>query len=1392
MRLSKLISYEETERRFEEHQNQWSENIFNEDAKNKYVIPLTGTKGDNYLEMLQGSKAQQRKWWLYNRFKYMDSKYNAGDAVKDFIQFRAYVDSGVEKPNITITPYADIYATVSYANGRIVAKRAKRNEQIIIENPFGEAETENDQETYIYSASQLKSIGDISGFHPDTVKIGNATKLQDLKVGDNSPDYSNPYLKELTVGNNTLLKTLDARNCVNLGTGVTTTPDLSKCINIEEIYFTGTKIKGITLPDGGNIKKLHLPGTLTSLTIKNQPLLTDLSVEGTNTTLSIPVENPDTYTIIGKVISMTDWSEQSELTVADGKAQIKLLLTDKDLYDSIILNETSLVISCTTIEVRYDLITDEVNGEVVTLVEQRATDINTIALNSESLELSVKSAIDFALTNVKAPTKEDYGTSLIEALWLENIPAESIKSEFMVSRMKPNTAVRLIGINETYQTVDEIKRFYGMLDTKKGLTADGETVDKAQVTGKIYVPDIPYADYVELSAKYPEVAINTDAVVCTVNFINEGKLYATQNINQGSIFTSSSIPSDPTKSGTQQYYYTFNKWITDEEKPWDVNEPITRNMTITATYDTFVQQYKVTYQTDSNIITVNPAEIIVYYGDFLKEPEISGIPDGVTFLGWYTPDGTRWQFSPESGDKVLDHLNLTAKWSDANKPTVIITRKNYNTFSYKATDNLGISGYTVTYSPMIKEDLEAVAPETWTEISPKTTLVDDYTISAAGTYWLWITDKAGNTIFDSIIAYPISIEMLIKNDEDNIHAGLTTQSFSYSFSEGETEFTTNFALSGTHATINIDLDSHYKDLSILINDEPMQNHSEYVINQPIEFKLTCSPQKYFITFITGKEDDGAEVAKQEITYLYKASLPLPLYNKGYIINNWYKDSKLMTLWNFDINVVEESTTLYAEWQEYRTPTRIKIKIPHSFEEWEDRPRPTSADYETDKANYDPYAISVNYTQARANDVKIYFGDNSGEFSSSATTSTASVKHVYAEAGEYTIEIYGTPHGYALGGSYSAQTVDPACCITDIEFAWDLTTTGAYAFRGAQIKELKLTPYMTSIAASAFSACRNLKTINIPSSISKIGADAFKDCDGLVGTIVIPKTISEVGSDVFTNCLNIDEIVFEEGGILQEIGTRFANHTGIKRLDVPAYIHHIKSDAFGNCGQLTKVILRHPDLTLEEFVFNSTFYLVTAGPIEWDKGAGNSLKYNIEYAWTEKIPDYAFSARTNFRQSYLDSITFPKDLKEIGFAAFRGASLEANDLVFPAPTSDTHFLTIGEEAFYNTDLVDLDLPAHIRSVGKRAFGENYLLSTAILRFPTSSVKINAASDSWFLRCKPKDGSEPKLMPKIPRNLAADSIALAGAYGIAWNFYDDNPDTDPETGKPRKLSYAGLEN
>lgn len=264
MRLSaNLINFDTVESRFEEHQNKWSENIFNEDAYNKYVKPLPA---DDYLAMLLGSKTAQRRWWLYNRFKYIDSKYTAGDAKSDMIQFRAY-----GKSNLVITPYADIYAAVSYANtsDAFVLKRAKREEPCELVNPL--PSSASDQETYIYSASQLKSIGDLSGFKLDTLKVGNATKLQELII--NNGDSKNSNLKELTLGNNLLLKKLVVKNCSNL----TQVIDIKNCSNIEEVYFDDTKIAGITLPVGGSLKALHVPDTISQLIIRGHRDLNNLS-----------------------------------------------------------------------------------------------------------------------------------------------------------------------------------------------------------------------------------------------------------------------------------------------------------------------------------------------------------------------------------------------------------------------------------------------------------------------------------------------------------------------------------------------------------------------------------------------------------------------------------------------------------------------------------------------------------------------------------------------------------------------------------------------------------------------------------------------------------------------------------------------------------------------------------------------------------------------------------------------------------------------------------------------------------------------------------------------------------------------------------------------------------
>lgn len=311
LRSTGVLSYDVIERMFEEHQNKWPEAIFNEDALFKYLEPLFNDNDAAYLSMLQGSKAEQRKWWLYNRFKYLDSKYNAGDALTDVITLRGYALG-----NITVTPYADIYPTIKYGS-YLVQTRGTRGQAYTLVNPL---DAVNDTEIYIYSASQLASVGDISPLKVGYANFSFATKLQDIKIGDADPTYTNGNLTELYLGNNTLLQTLDVRNCPNL----VQTVDLKGCTNIEEVYFDGTGISGVELPNGGVLNTLHLPDTITNLTIRNQPLLADLDINDFSNISTLWLENA----------GIADEASKQIVCDISDNARVRLLGIDWEMEDA--------------------------------------------------------------------------------------------------------------------------------------------------------------------------------------------------------------------------------------------------------------------------------------------------------------------------------------------------------------------------------------------------------------------------------------------------------------------------------------------------------------------------------------------------------------------------------------------------------------------------------------------------------------------------------------------------------------------------------------------------------------------------------------------------------------------------------------------------------------------------------------------------------------------------------------------------------------------------------------------------------------------------------------------------------------------------------------------------
>lgn len=284
LRSGTKFNYNYINNKMRNHQKQWPEAIWNEDEYNKYIGSLLDL-GEDYIDMLQGDKQAQRDWWLFNGFKYRDSKYYTADATSNFITLRCYASGG-----ITVTPYQHLHPRIKY--GSTVAMslndegRVKRNTPILLNNPLGDVEI-NDLETYIYSADRIASVGDLSHLKVGLANFAAATKLQEIILGSDAEGYQNSNLKTLTVGNNELLTLVNITNCCG---EEFTSLDLSGCHGLETLLAEGTKLTGVALPNGGHLKTLKLPATIANLTIQNQKNIETLSLQSQENLSTLRIE----------------------------------------------------------------------------------------------------------------------------------------------------------------------------------------------------------------------------------------------------------------------------------------------------------------------------------------------------------------------------------------------------------------------------------------------------------------------------------------------------------------------------------------------------------------------------------------------------------------------------------------------------------------------------------------------------------------------------------------------------------------------------------------------------------------------------------------------------------------------------------------------------------------------------------------------------------------------------------------------------------------------------------------------------------------------------------------------------------------------------------------------
>lgn len=300
------LNYEYVRDKFNNHQSAWSEAIECANTEVKYIQPYLETGNESYLDMAQGNKKAQRDYWLYHRFNYWCSKYNIGTSKNSYITLRMSEPNGnttsVVPLDMTlhITPYSNTYINVNFGQ-TLKSVRGYLNQ---VTDVVSGLDRPSDSPVYLYNASELKSIGDLSPTYVRYCDISAATNLEELIIGNHTEGYNNESLTSLGLGNNKKLKKLDVTNCTSL----TGSLALGKCSNITEIYAENTKITSVALSSGSPLRKMYLPDTITALSLNKLNYLEELSLQGYDNLTSLYVNGGilDGLIIAKKCLNLTN------------------------------------------------------------------------------------------------------------------------------------------------------------------------------------------------------------------------------------------------------------------------------------------------------------------------------------------------------------------------------------------------------------------------------------------------------------------------------------------------------------------------------------------------------------------------------------------------------------------------------------------------------------------------------------------------------------------------------------------------------------------------------------------------------------------------------------------------------------------------------------------------------------------------------------------------------------------------------------------------------------------------------------------------------------------------------------------------------------------------------
>jgi hypothetical protein len=233
--------------------------------------------------------------------------------------------------------------------------------------------------------------------------------------------------------------------------------------------------------------------------------------------------------------------------------------------------------------------------------------------------------------------------------------------------------------------------------------------------------------------------------------------------------------------------------------------------------------------------------------------------------------------------------------------------------------------------------------------------------------------------------------------------------------------------------------------------------------------------------------------------------------------------------------------------------------------------------------------------------------------------------------------------------------------------------------------------VTNIGNDAFAGCSGLTSVTIGSGVASIGYGAFAGCSGLANIEVDPNNLgySSVGG-VLYNKAQTTLILCPAGksgsytipNSVTSIGNEaFAGCSSLTSVGIPASVTSIGNYAFYGCSGLTHFVFTGNAPTLEE---ESFFGVPISATVRYSSA---STGWGATFGGLTAVADY------------LDVLTYSTANNQVTITDYTGTG---GLVIIPASIGGAPVTAIGENAFLDSGLTSVTIPASVTSIGDSAF------------------------------------------------------------------------------------------